>query len=150
MIVAVSIIMLVAAKQANGIYAHLESVGLFPVSDVAYQFFDDLGGELALLIVSILLMVGAHARIYILGGIFIGIFTLADMAGLVLNPMHYDSFIWEIGCGMMAALCTLTYHVATRRRIRVYELGTPKVDDKAASPPFVKASRIGFDYKGRQ
>lgn len=48
---------------------------------------------------------------------------LADTLGMIVNPHHYDSWLWELGCAAFSALIVLL--TSLRRRTRTYEYTPP-------------------------
>jgi len=94
-------------RQFNGLWESLESAGVVTPSDTLYQFWDDLGDNLSVVLVAAALWLAAGSRIWRKAGMFTCLAAAADTLGLWMNPNHYDSWKWELGCAVFSAAVLL-------------------------------------------
>lgn len=136
---AFAVVLMVAFKKLNGIFAHLESRGF----QGDYQFWDDLGNDLAMAVPAICVWMLSGSKIIRRMGLVMAMCVIADCAGLWLSPDHYDGWAWEIGSAAFGVAFALAAGVMWDRRER-------PTFRHWGSPPQKPSPRIGFDYRGRK
>ncbi len=118
---ALFLLALCITKQFNGLWEFAESRGWVERSDAAYQFAAEMGNNLTMVILALAVWRLAHGP-WRTAGMFACLALVADTSGLILNPSHYDSWLWELLCAIFAALVTLIFR--PRKRVVRPEVGS--------------------------